>query len=57
VDTGPAAPGDDCIGGRKPTRIMTTLVNALEPRGARYGLQTTCEGGGVANATIIERLG
>jgi acetyl-CoA acyltransferase len=36
---------------------MTTLVNALEPRGGRYGLQTMCEGGGMANATIIERLG
>src|SRR5262249_34680604 len=34
------------------TRIMTTLVNALEQR----GLQTMCEGGGMANATIIERL-
>ena len=38
-------------------RIMTTLVNALEQRGGRYGLQTMCEGGGMANATIIERLG
>ena len=38
-------------------RIMTTLVNALEQRGGRYGLQTICEGGGMANATIIERLG
>jgi len=37
-------------------RIMTTLVNALEQRGGRYGLQTICEGGGMANATI-ERLG
>jgi hypothetical protein len=35
---------------------MTTLVNALEQCGGRYGLQTTCEGGGMANATIIERL-
>ena len=35
---------------------MTTLVNALEQRGGRYGLQTMCEGGGMANATIIERL-
>jgi acetyl-CoA acyltransferase len=35
---------------------MTTLVNALEQREARYGLQTMCEGGGLANATIIERL-
>jgi acetyl-CoA acetyltransferase len=37
-------------------RIMTTLVNALWQRGKRYGLQTMCEGGGMANATIIERL-
>ena len=37
-------------------RLMTTLVNALEQREARYGLQTMCEGGGLANATIIERL-
>jgi acetyl-CoA acyltransferase len=37
--------------------IMTTLVNALEQRGGRYGLQTMCEGGDMANATIIERLG
>jgi acetyl-CoA acyltransferase len=36
---------------------MSTLVTALEQRGGRYGLQTTCEGGGLANATIIERLG
>ena len=35
---------------------MTTLVNALEQRDGRYGLQTMCEGGGMANATIIERL-
>ena len=39
------------------TRIMTTLVNAMEQRGARYGLQTMCEAGGRANATILERLG
>jgi acetyl-CoA acyltransferase len=38
-------------------RIVTTLVNALEQRGRRYGLQTMCEGGGMANATIIDRLG
>jgi Thiolase, C-terminal domain len=36
---------------------MTTLVNALEQSGGRYGLQTMCEGGGMANATSIERLG
>ena len=33
-----------------------TMVNALEQRGGRYRLQTMCEGGGTANATIIERL-
>jgi acetyl-CoA acyltransferase len=38
------------------TRLLTTLVNHLEAGGARYGLQTMCEGGGMANATIIERL-
>jgi acetyl-CoA acyltransferase len=42
--------------GANGARIMTTLVNALEQRGKRYGLQTMCEGGGMANATIIERL-
>ncbi|MBI3227538.1 MAG: thiolase family protein [Mycolicibacterium cosmeticum] len=42
--------------GASGARIMTTLVHALEQRGARYGLQTMCEGGGMANATIIERL-
>jgi len=35
---------------------MTTLVHALEARGGRWGLQTMCEAGGLANATIIERL-
>ncbi len=38
------------------TKLMTTLVNELERIGGRYGLQTMCEGGGLANATIIERL-
>ncbi|MEU1597068.1 thiolase family protein [Streptomyces sp. NPDC005708] len=38
------------------TRLMTTLLNHLEATGGRYGLQTMCEGGGMANATIIERL-
>jgi acetyl-CoA C-acetyltransferase len=37
-------------------RLMTTLLNELERRGGRYGLQTMCEGGGVANVTILERL-
>jgi acetyl-CoA acyltransferase len=38
-------------------RLMATMLNELERTGARYGLQTMCEGGGQANATIIERLG
>jgi len=37
-------------------RLMTTLLNALERTGGKYGLQTMCEGGGQANVTIIERL-
>jgi acetyl-CoA C-acetyltransferase len=37
-------------------KLMTTLVHALKDRGKRYGLQTMCEGGGLANVTIIERL-
>jgi acetyl-CoA acetyltransferase family protein len=37
-------------------RLMTTLLNTLERTGGRYGLQTMCEGGGMANATVIERL-
>ncbi|BCI81795.1 acetyl-CoA acetyltransferase [Mycolicibacterium sp. TY66] len=42
--------------GASGARIMSTLVNALDQRGGRYGLQVMCEGGGMANATIIERL-
>ncbi len=38
------------------TKLMATLLNELERTGGRYGLQTMCEGGGMANATIIERL-
>jgi acetyl-CoA C-acetyltransferase len=38
------------------TKLMTTLLHELERTGGRYGLQTMCEGGGVANVTIIERL-
>jgi acetyl-CoA C-acetyltransferase len=38
------------------TKLMTTLVNALKQRNKRYGLQTMCEGGGMANVTIVERL-
>jgi acetyl-CoA C-acetyltransferase len=37
-------------------RLMTSLLHELERTGARYGLQTMCEGGGQANVTIIERL-
>ena len=42
--------------GASGARLMTTLVHALQRRGARYGLQTMCEGGGMANVTIVERL-
>ena len=42
--------------GASGTKLMTTLVNALSQQGKRYGLQTMCEGGGMANVTIIERL-
>ena len=38
------------------TKLMATLLNELERTGGRYGLQTMCEGGGMANATIIERV-
>jgi acetyl-CoA C-acetyltransferase len=38
------------------TKLMATLVHALKARGKRYGLQTMCEGGGLANVTIVERL-
>ena len=37
-------------------RLLTGLVSELERRDARYGLLTICEGGGMANATIIERI-
>jgi acetyl-CoA acyltransferase len=42
--------------GASGARLMTTLLNELERRGGRFGLQTMCEGGGLSNATIIERL-
>ncbi|MDA7418502.1 acetyl-CoA C-acetyltransferase [Xenophilus arseniciresistens] len=42
--------------GASGTKLMTTLVHALHERGGRYGLQTMCEGGGMANVTIVERL-
>ncbi|SNT42289.1 acetyl-CoA C-acetyltransferase [Tardiphaga sp. OK246] len=38
------------------TKLMTTLVHTLQQTGKRYGLQTMCEGGGMANVTIVERL-
>ena len=38
------------------TKLLATLLNELERTGGRYGLLTMCEGGGMANATIIERL-
>ena len=42
--------------GASGTKLMATLVHALHRRGGRYGLQTMCEGGGIANVTIVERL-
>ncbi|MGI9610850.1 MAG: steroid 3-ketoacyl-CoA thiolase, partial [Acidimicrobiia bacterium] len=42
--------------GASGAKLMATLVNELERTGGRYGLQTMCEGGGMANATIIERI-
>jgi acetyl-CoA acyltransferase len=42
--------------GASGTRLLATLVNQLEATGGRFGLQVMCEGGGMANATIIERL-
>ena len=42
--------------GASGARLMTTLLHELERRGARWGLQTMCEGGGMANATVIERV-
>jgi acetyl-CoA C-acetyltransferase len=42
--------------GASGTKLMTTLVHALHARGKRWGLQTMCEGGGLANVTIIEAL-
>jgi acetyl-CoA acyltransferase len=43
--------------GASGTKLVATLLNELERTGGRYGLLTMCEGGGMANATIIERLG
>jgi acetyl-CoA C-acetyltransferase len=42
--------------GASGTKLMTTLIHALRKRGGKYGLQTMCEGGGMANVTIVEAL-
>lgn len=42
--------------GSSGTKLMSTLIHALRARGKRYGLQTMCEGGGIANVTILEAL-
>jgi acetyl-CoA C-acetyltransferase len=42
--------------GASGTKLMTTLLHALKKKNKRYGLQTMCEGGGMANVTIVERL-
>jgi acetyl-CoA acetyltransferase len=42
--------------GASGARLMTTLVHELQRTGGRYGLQTMCEGGGMANATLVERV-
>ena len=42
--------------GASGTKLMATLVHALHAHGGRFGLQTMCEGGGIANVTIIERV-
>jgi acetyl-CoA acetyltransferase family protein len=42
--------------GASGARLLTTMLNGLEQSGGRYGLQTMCEAGGMANATIIERI-
>ena len=42
--------------GASGTKLMTTLLNALQDRGKTWGLQTMCEGGGLANVTIVEKL-
>ena len=42
--------------GASGTKLMATLIHSLRKRGKRYGLQTMCEGGGIANVTIVEAL-
>jgi acetyl-CoA C-acetyltransferase len=43
--------------GASGTKLLATLIHALRAKGLRYGLQTMCEGGGLANVTIVEALG
>jgi acetyl-CoA acyltransferase len=43
--------------GASGTKLLATMLHELERTGGRYGLQAMCEGGGLANATIVERLG
>ena len=62
ADPGRLNPGGGAIAighplGASGARLMTALVYHMADRGIRYGLQTMCEGGGTANATIIERIG
>jgi acetyl-CoA acyltransferase len=54
VDGGALAIGHPL--GASGVRLATTLPSVLERNGVRYGLQTMCEAGGTANATVIERL-
>lgn len=42
--------------GARGTKLIATLVHALKAGGGRYGLQTMCQGGGIANVPIVERL-
>jgi acetyl-CoA acyltransferase len=42
--------------GASGARVMTTMLHHMRQTGARYGLQTMCEGGGMANATVVELL-
>ncbi len=42
--------------GSSGTRLLGTMVNTLEQTGGRIGLQVMCEGGGMSNATLIERI-
>ena len=62
ADPGRLNPGGGAIAighplGASGARLMTALVHHMADHGVRYGLQTMCEGGGMANATIIERIG